>query len=58
MVNSGEFDGAVWPESFERVVAHLEGRGVGNRTVNYRLRDWLISRQRMWGTPIPVCRRR
>jgi leucyl-tRNA synthetase len=54
MVNSGPFDGAAWPESFERVVKALEAMGVGKRTVNYRLRDWLISRQRMWGTPIPI----
>ncbi|MCZ6730121.1 MAG: leucine--tRNA ligase [SAR324 cluster bacterium] len=59
MVNSGAFSGTPWPESFERVVAHLESEGHGKRKVNYRLRDWLISRQRMWGTPIPIiyCKR-
>ncbi|MBI3993008.1 MAG: leucine--tRNA ligase [Candidatus Lambdaproteobacteria bacterium] len=54
MCNSGRFDGLAWPRSFEAVVKELERRGIGERKVNYRLRDWLISRQRMWGTPIPV----
>ncbi|HUJ73770.1 MAG TPA: leucine--tRNA ligase, partial [bacterium] len=54
MVNSGPFDGAPWPQSFDRVAQALQQMGIGKRTVNYRLRDWLISRQRMWGTPIPI----
>ena len=54
MVNSNEFDGLVWPEGFDRVVQAIEDKGIGKKQVNYRLRDWLISRQRMWGTPIPV----
>ncbi|MCH2269280.1 MAG: leucine--tRNA ligase, partial [SAR324 cluster bacterium] len=54
MVNSPGFDGAVWPESFNRVVDHMQKNGFGERQINYRLHDWLISRQRMWGTPIPV----
>ncbi|MDH4248616.1 MAG: leucine--tRNA ligase, partial [Deltaproteobacteria bacterium] len=54
MCNSGPFDGVRWPESFQRVADHLESKGLGERKVNYRLRDWLISRQRMWGTPIPI----
>ncbi len=54
MVNSAEFDGAVWPDSFNRVADHMQKEGFGERQVNYRLHDWLISRQRMWGTPIPI----
>ena len=54
MVNSSGFDGLVWPNSFNRVADHMQKEGFGERQVNYRLRDWLISRQRMWGTPIPV----
>ncbi len=54
MVNSQNFDGAVWPESFNRVADMMQKEGFGERQVNYRLHDWLISRQRMWGTPIPI----
>ena len=53
-VNSGEWSGAAWPASFERSVAVVEKAGAGKRTTTYRLRDWLISRQRYWGTPIPI----
>jgi leucyl-tRNA synthetase len=54
MVNSGEFDGLDTKTGFERICASLEQKGQGHRAVKYRLRDWLISRQRYWGCPIPI----
>ncbi len=54
MVNSGPFDGMPNREAMERIAKLLEERGIGRRTVNYRLRDWGISRQRYWGAPIPI----
>jgi len=53
-VNSGFLDGLDVGAAKERAVQWLEERGIGLRTVNYRLRDWLVSRQRYWGCPIPV----
>ena len=53
-VNSGQFDGLPVAEGKERIADHVEANGWGSRTVSYRLRDWLISRQRYWGTPIPM----
>jgi leucyl-tRNA synthetase len=54
MVNSGAHTGLPAKEGFASIVAMLEKEGRGKASVNYRLRDWLISRQRYWGTPIPV----
>ncbi|MGB9300613.1 MAG: leucine--tRNA ligase, partial [Anaerolineae bacterium] len=54
MVNSGPFDGLPSPEGIERITDYMEEHGIGERKVYYRLRDWLISRQRYWGAPIPI----
>ncbi|MFQ5652876.1 MAG: leucine--tRNA ligase [bacterium] len=55
MVNSGPFDGLpAGKATLRKFIAHLEQEGVGKGEINYRLRDWLISRQRYWGTPIPM----
>jgi leucyl-tRNA synthetase len=54
MVNSGEFSGLSSEQGYEAICALLEKKGWGKRTVVYRLRDWLISRQRYWGAPIPM----
>ena len=54
MVNSGPFDGLRSPEAIPEVVKWLEEQGKGRAAVTYRLRDWLLSRQRYWGAPIPI----
>ena len=54
MINSGKFDGMNNKEAIEKVIEYLEEEGIGRKTVNSKLRDWLISRQRYWGTPIPM----
>ena len=54
MINSGPLNGTPTESSVARVIEHLEARGTGRGAVSYRLRDWLISRQRYWGSPIPI----
>lgn len=54
LVNSGDFNGLSVAEAKERIADHLQETGLGRRAVNYRLRDWNISRQRYWGAPIPM----
>jgi leucyl-tRNA synthetase len=54
MVNSGEFDDLNNRDAYDKIVAWLDREGIGNPSVNYRLRDWLLSRQRYWGCPIPI----
>ncbi|QAA34653.1 leucine--tRNA ligase [Clostridium manihotivorum] len=54
LVNSGEFDGLTTEEAKIKIVEKLAKDGVGEQKVNFRLRDWLVSRQRYWGTPIPI----
>lgn len=54
LFNSGEFDGLNFEQAFDAIAAKLEAEGKGRKTVNFRLRDWGVSRQRYWGTPIPM----
>ncbi len=54
LINSRQFDGMDFAGSFKAIAEHLESAGKGRRTVNFRLRDWLVSRQRYWGAPIPI----
>lgn len=54
MINSGEFNGLKSKDAFNKICDLLDNTGKGKRTVSYRLRDWLLSRQRYWGTPIPI----
>ena len=54
LINSGDFDGLRSEEAREQVVAWLEQQGLGRSKTTYKMRDWLISRQRYWGAPIPI----
>jgi leucyl-tRNA synthetase len=54
LVNSGPYDGLPWTEGKRRITEDLAKRGLGEAAVNFRLRDWLLSRQRYWGCPIPI----
>ncbi|MGN0693470.1 MAG: leucine--tRNA ligase [Lentihominibacter sp.] len=54
VINSGEFNGMNNKDAIEEISRVAEERGIGRKTINYRLRDWLVSRQRYWGTPIPM----
>ena len=54
LVNSGDFTGLSSQDAFNAIAEHLEKEGKGNKQTNYRLRDWGVSRQRYWGTPIPI----
>jgi len=54
MINSGPLTGTPAERTFEAAIEYITQKGVGHRSINYRLRDWLISRQRYWGAPIPI----
>lgn len=54
LINSMQFDGLCGEKARNAIIAHLEEKKIGSKKINYRLRDWLISRQRYWGAPIPI----
>jgi len=54
MVNSGPYDGLPWQDAKRKITDDLAAKGLGRHAVNFRLRDWLVSRQRYWGAPIPI----
>src|SRR5581483_1969163 len=54
LINSGEWNGILVPKEKNRIIEMIEKKKIGKRETNYHLRDWLISRQRYWGAPIPM----
>lgn len=54
LINSADYNGLNFEQAFDKLVDFFSSKGTGNKTVNYRLRDWGVSRQRYWGTPIPM----